>query len=251
MHIKNWGLFLASSLLLLSSCSSTKYALIKSNRQDYAVTNEIAVDSAIVKTYMPYKVKVEAEMNEVIGNTNVVLSKRSTLPESVLGNFFADAVFNQVKKREPLVDFVFPTTIGGLRNDIAKGPITVASIFELMPFENQLVLFNLKGDDVLKVVNYIASRGGQPVSGLKLEIKDKKAENIIINGKAFNVNKSYWVVASDYIAGGGDDAIGFDKPISRKNIGLLVRDALIQEVKELNAAGKSINTQLDGRITKD
>lgn len=251
MQIQNRILAFSISLLFLSACSSTKYALTKSNRAEYAVTSEIAADSAIIKTYMPYKVKVEAEMNEVIGSTDVVLSKRSTLPESVLGNFFADAVFNQVKKIEPQVDFVFPTTVGGLRNDIAKGPITVSSIFELMPFENQLVLFNLKGDDVLKVVNYIASRGGQPVSGLRFEIKDRKPENIIINGKAFDVNKSYWVVASDYIAGGGDDAIGFDKPIARKDIGLLVRDALIKEVKEVKAAGKSINTELDGRITKD
>jgi 2',3'-cyclic-nucleotide 2'-phosphodiesterase (5'-nucleotidase family) len=250
MNFKSNNYLLLLLFFALSACN-TNYHIVKSNREEQNINSSLAVDSSIIKTYMPYKVKVEAEMNEVIGRTDVVLSKSYQLPETVLGNFFADAVFNQVKKIEPQVDFVFPTTIGGLRNDIAKGPITVASIFELMPFENQLVLFNLKGDDVLKVVNYIASRGGQPVSGLKLEIKDKKPENIIINGKAFDVNKSYWVVASDYIAGGGDDAVGFDKPISRKNIGLLVRDALIQEVKEVNANGKGINTQLDGRITKD
>lgn len=250
INIRSKLYVLAFSAILLGSCS-TKYTLTKSNREEYKIGNEIAADSTVIKTYLPYKVKLDAEMNEVIGYTEVVLAKSSTLPESVLGNFFADAIFNQVRKLEPNVDFVFPTTIGGLRNDIAKGPITVANVFELMPFENQLVLFNLKGDDVVKVINYIAARGGQPVSGLKFNIKDKLPENIQINGKAFDVNKSYWVVASDYIASGGDDATGFATPISRKNIGLLVRDALLQEVKEVNATGKSINTKLDGRITKN
>ena len=250
MNIKNRILTVAIFFSLLGSCT-TKYELVKSNREEYKISSDVAVDSTIIKTYLPYKAKLDAEMNEIIGETDVILSKGSSLPESVLGNFFADAVFNQVKKLEPKVDFVFPTTKGGLRNDIAKGQIKVSNIFELMPFENQLVMFNLKGNDVLKVVNYIAASNGQPVSGLKFNIKDKQAENIEINGKAFDTNANYWVVASDYIASGGDDATGFATPISRKNIGLLVRDALLNEVKDFKAAGKSINTKLDGRITKN
>ncbi|TKC10086.1 hypothetical protein FA048_07715 [Pedobacter polaris] len=250
MTVKNRIHLLSILLLLLASCT-TKYALVKSNREEYKISNDVQVDSSIIKTYMPYKAKVEAEMNEVIGYTEVLLAKSSTVPESVLGNFFADAVFNQVKKLEPNVDFVFPSTKGGLRNDIAKGPISVSNIFELMPFENQLVLFNLKGEDFLKVLNYIAATNGQPVSGLKMNIKDKLAENISINGKPFDVAKNYWVVASDYIASGGDDAVGFNTPISRKNIGLLVRDALLREVRQIQAEGKRINAKLDGRITKN
>jgi len=244
-------LYILSLLAVFLGACSTKYAVVKSNREEYKISNEVAVDSSIIKTYLPYKAKLDAEMNEVIGTTDVVLSKSSKLPESVLGNFFADAVYNQVEKIEPNVDFVFPTTTGGLRNDIAKGAITVSNVFELMPFENQLVMFNLEGEDVLKIINYIATRGGQPVSGLKFNIKDKLPENIQINGKAFDINKNYWVVASDYIASGGDDATGFNTPISTRNIGLKVRDALLQEVKAIKAAGKSINTQLDGRITKN
>ncbi|MFD0941376.1 5'-nucleotidase C-terminal domain-containing protein [Pedobacter boryungensis] len=250
MVTKNKIYFLAASLLFLGSCTA-KYAVVKSNREEYKISNDVQVDSTIIKTYMPYKVKVDAEMNTVIGYSDVVLTKSSTVPESVLGNFFADAVFHQAKKMEPAIDFVFPTTKGGLRNDIAKGPINVSNIFELMPFENQLVLFNLKGEDVLKVVNYIAISNGQPVSGLKFNIKEKSPEQIIINGKPFDVTKNYWVLTSDYIASGGDDAVGFATPISRKNIGLLVRDALLREVKQVQAEGKSINAKLDGRITKN
>jgi 2',3'-cyclic-nucleotide 2'-phosphodiesterase (5'-nucleotidase family) len=250
MMMKNKTYILAISLIFLGSCK-TKYAVVKSNREEYKISNAVQVDSAIIATYLPYKKKVEAEMNAIIGYTDVLLSRSSTVPESVLSNFFADAVANQAKKLAPNIDFVFPSTKGGLRNDIANGPIIVSNIFELMPFENQLVLFNLKGDDVLKVLTYIAVTNGQPVSGLTMNIKDKKPENVIINGKPFDATKNYWVLTSDYIASGGDDAVGFTTPISKQNIGLLIRDALLKEVKEIQASGKRINAKLDGRITKN
>lgn len=241
---------LALAVLALGACS-TKYALVKTNRQEYNVNNKIAPDSSVIKTYLPYKTKIDAEMNEVIGYTEFNLSKSSQGYESVLGNFFADAVFHQAKKINPNIDFILPSTKGGLRNDIAKGEITVSNIFELMPFENQLILFTLKGEDVLKLLNYIVASEGQPVAGIKIEVKDKAPVNVIINGKPFNVNQTYQVVTSDYVASGGDDAIGFAKPIAKQVLGLKIRDALLNEVKELQAQGKKVNATLDGRITKN
>lgn len=241
---------LISFVLLLSSCAS-HYQIAKTNRVGYAVGQKVAADSTIIKMYQPYKLQLDAEMSRVIGYTAVDLTSRSNLPESVLGNFFADAVSVQAKKLVPNIDLVFPTTKGGLRNDIAKGNITVSNIFELMPFENQLVLFELKGSDTYKVIKFIAATNGQPVAGLSMNIKAKLPENIMINGKPFDANKTYNVLTSDYIASGGDDADGFTTPISRKDIGLKVRDALLKEVGDLQTAGKNINTKLDGRITKN
>ncbi|HTM97729.1 MAG TPA: 5'-nucleotidase [Pedobacter sp.] len=249
MGVARLSIFIFAATLL-SACG-TQYAITKSNREEYSINDKISVDSSIVKAYLPYKLKLDQEMNKVIGNTEVLLTKTSELPESVLGNFFADAVFDQAKKIEPNIDFVFPTTKGGLRNDIPKGPITVSGIFELMPFENQLVLFKLKGSDVLKVLKFIASANGQPVAGLRMKITDKNPENIYINGKPFDVEQTYLVLTSDYIGNGGDDSNGFGNPISRKNIGLLVRDALLKEVAEIELAGKKINAKIDGRITKN
>ena len=243
-------LLLAFTVLTLGACS-TKYALVKTNRHEYSINNNITPDSSIIKTYLPYKTKIDGEMNTVIGEGEVALSKRNVGYQSVLGNFFADAVFHQAQKITPNIDFAFPSTKGGLRNDIAKGPIVVADIFELMPFENQLILFTLKGEDVWKVISYIVASEGQPVAGIKIEVKNKKPVNVMINGKAFDVNQNYQVLTSDYIASGGDDAVGFANPIAKKVLGLKIRDAILAEVKEVQAQGKKINAQLDGRITKN
>ena len=244
------NLLFAIAIISLSACS-TKYDLIKSNREDYNINSKIEADSSIIVTYLPYKTKLDAEMNKVIGYSEVALTKQSAVPESVLGNFFADAVFNQAKKIEPNIDFTVPTTKGGLRNDIAKGAITVSNVFELIPFENELVLFTLKGEDVLSFINFVAKTNGQPAAGLKMNINNGKPENIMINGKAFDVKQNYQVLTSDYIASGGDDAVGFSNPIAKRNLNLKIRDALLKEVTQLQTEGKTINAKLDGRITKN
>jgi 2',3'-cyclic-nucleotide 2'-phosphodiesterase (5'-nucleotidase family) len=210
----------------------------------------VAVDSAIVKAYLPYKQKMEAQMNGVIGRCAKELTKTGG-PETLLGNFFADAVMAESKKIEPAIDFALPTTKGGLRNNLPKGNIALSNIFELMPFENELVLLKLKGTDVEQLLNFIAVSGGQPVSNITLKIKDNTPYDILINGKPFDNTKTYLVLTSDYIASGGDNARGLASPLERKSLGLLVRNALVNYVKAQTTLGKPIDAYLDGRITKN
>lgn len=237
---------------LLCACSSG-YKLARSGRTDYSINKEIAVDSSIIKTYLPYKTKMDAEMNRVIGHSAVMMSKKSsdTLPESLLSNFFADAVTQEAIKLEPDIDFAMPSTKGGLRVDLPKGDIMVSNVFELMPFENELIVFTIKGTDVQRLLNFIALSNGEPVARLKMKIEDKKPVDVWINGKEFDANKTYKVLTTDYISGGGDNTKGFESPIDKHVLGLKVRDALLEYIKGTEADGKIINSKLDGRITKN
>ncbi|WP_285058284.1 5'-nucleotidase C-terminal domain-containing protein [Pedobacter ginsengisoli] len=244
--------YLLLAVSLLCACSSG-YKLVKSGRTDYSINKEIAADSAIIKTYLPYKAKMDAEMNRVIGQSAILMSKKSsdTLPESLLSNFFADAVIQQALKIDPAIDFAMPSTKGGLRVDLPKGDITVSNIFELMPFENQLIVFTLKGSDVQRLLDFIAASNGQPVAQLKMKISNKKPVDVWINGERFDVLKNYRVLTTDYISGGGDNTQGFENPVDKKMLDLKVRDALLNFVKEAGTAGKVICSKSDGRITKD
>ncbi|TDQ11663.1 5'-nucleotidase C-terminal domain-containing protein [Pedobacter metabolipauper] len=241
-----------ASCSLIKSGSGSSYQVIKSTRNEYSISNDIAPDSSIINTYLPYKGRLEAEMSKVIGHSALLLSKKSsdTLPESLLSNFFADAVTEQALKLDPNIDFAIPTTKGGLRVDFPKGDITTSHVFELMPFENELYVFTLKGEDVQRLLNFIAGTNGQPVSRLRMKIANKLPVDVWINGKPFDPNKSYSVLTTDYISGGGDHTVGFEKPISKTALGLKVRNALMNYVKETEAAGKIINSKTDGRITK-
>jgi 2',3'-cyclic-nucleotide 2'-phosphodiesterase (5'-nucleotidase family) len=253
--MQNFSRFWVSTLILgscfLFSCSKS-YRVVKSNRTEYGIAKNIAADSSVVKTYLPYKLRLDSQMNGIIGYSDVALTKTAASgEESILGNFFSDAASAEAKKIDPAIDFAMPSTNGGLRNPLPKGAITLANVFELMPFENELLVFELKGNDVQSLLDFIAHTGGQPVSGIRLKIKDGKAIDVTIKGQPFDITKNYRVLTSDYIAGGGDNVNSFKQPVSRKVLGLKVRDALILYIKGKQAAGEKITSKLDGRISHD
>ncbi|AMP98244.1 5'-Nucleotidase domain protein [Pedobacter cryoconitis] len=234
----------------LGSCSST-YQVVKSNRSEYKITQHVTADSSIIRTYQPYKLKLDSQMNEVLGYSEHELTKNLVGGESSLGNFFADATLSEARKTNPQIDFTMPSGNGGLRNDLPSGPITLSNVFQLMPFENELVVFELKGSDVQSLLDYIARTGGQPIAGLTMKIKANKPVDVLIGGKPFNPSKNYSVLTSNYIAGGADGISSFKNPVSSKVMGLKIRDALIQYIKEAKNKGVKISSKLDGRMTND
>lgn len=237
-------------LPFLYSCS-TNYKLVESRRTEYPIQASTAADSSVIKKYLPYKLKMDSQMNQVIGYTAIALSKELVHGESLLGNFFADAALHEGRLIDAEIDFAIPSTNGGLRNGLPLGPLTLSNVFELMPFENEMMVFELKGSDVKVLIDYIAHAGGQPVSGITMKIVDQKASDVLINGSPFELTKNYHVLTSDYIAGGGDGVNCFKNPVSRKVVGLKIRDALIKYIKDTQAAGKKISSKLDGRIVND
>lgn len=248
--LKRCYLLLIAGIMTLTACRS-RYTLVRSNRSEYPIDSNLKIDSGIIKTYAPYKKQLDLQMNGVIGHTTQELTKSYDLSETLLGNFFSDAVLTEGKKIDPSIDFSIPSTKGGLRNNLPKGDIHLSDVFELMPFENELIVTQLSGADVGALINYIAASGGQPVAGIRLKISEGRPQEVLINGQPFNASKAYYVLTSDYIASGGDNSKGFGHPLAKKVLGLKVRDALINYIKNTTASGKSINAELDGRITKN
>lgn len=238
-------------LVVLSAGCSPGYKIAKSNRAEYIIDKNVPADTSMLRLYLPYKQKLEAEMNQVIGYSEVLMPKVDTIPESLLGNFFSDAILQQGRRLDPDIDFAMPSTKGGIRIALPKGAIAVSNVFELMPFENALVVLTISGAETQQLLNFIAGSNGQPVAGLRMKIRDRKPEQVMINGKPFDSNRSYKVLTSDYVAGGGDNARGFKNPLEKKDLGLKVRDALLNYIRQQEAAGKKINSVLDGRITKN
>ncbi len=74
---------------------------------------------------------------------------------------------------------------GGLRAGLFPGPVTMRNVFEVMPFDNELVILQLSGGATDSLLRYIAQLTGTPVSGLLLEFEkaDKPAKNRIVNAK--------------------------------------------------------------------
>lgn len=247
--IRNCHLVFAAAICL-AGISCSRYFV--PNGQ--AVYTKLQVDSTIidnpgyVQFYAPYKEQLEAEMNRVVGNAAVDLTKPGDAPETLLGNFFADALLAEARKQDPDAAFSFGTK-GGLRIELQRGPITIGHLFELMPFENEIVVLELTSEKVQELAQFIATTGGQPVAGIRMDIDGGRATDIRIGGKPLEIDRTYKLVTYDYLANGGDNSRGLNDPVSRNNLGVKVREALIDYVSEQAQAGNDINTQLDGRIT--
>jgi len=136
---------------------------------------------------------------------------------------------------------------GGLRYPLPKGPLTVGNVFQLMPFENEMVILELSGNQIDSLFRYIIASEGQPVAGCKI-IKKHKDYQAFINEKPFEISKNYIVVTSDYLADGGDKMSFFKNPITYYRTGILIRDAMIEYIKEFQKENKTLKPNTEERI---
>jgi 2',3'-cyclic-nucleotide 2'-phosphodiesterase (5'-nucleotidase family) len=117
-----------------------------------------------------------------------------------------------------------------------------------MPFDNLIVIQEVKGSIFKQFLLKVADRGGWPLSGLTMKIKEKKPEQIFIDGKPIEDDAIYIIANSDYIANGGDDCEML-KALPQLNNGYLLRDALIEFIQQITKQGKPIDWKLEGRVT--
>jgi 2',3'-cyclic-nucleotide 2'-phosphodiesterase (5'-nucleotidase family) len=236
------SLFIIAACCRVATVSKTDYQPIV---VDKLHAGNDAVSDSIIK---PYYEKVSSYMNLVIGYSDTLMW--TAKPEGMLGNFISDLLLTEANNAVAEKNDMALFNNGGLRVPINKGAITVADIFRLMPFENEMVIIKLKGTVVKDMLDYIAKSEGQPVSGLRFGIKDSKAVHILIGGEQLDTNKLYRVVTSDYLARGGDKMVFFLKGLETYQTGLKVRDVIIDFIRNKNKAGEKISGRTDGRIYK-
>jgi 5'-nucleotidase len=181
----------------------------------------------------------------------VTLYREETPLESSLGNLYADICYEKAnpifhKETNKNIDFAL-FNYGGIRTIIPKGDITVKNIFELMPFENKLIVVELTGEKTKELFNYLQMRKeAHPISHLKLKMKKDKLISILVEDAPFDHSKNYFVLTHDYLQHGGDHMEFFKNPVHLFKTEYKVRDALIDYLKDTD----TIQVKLDGRFVK-
>lgn len=239
---------LTTILLVCAGVScNTVYQTTTLQYRNYRVNAAQPQDSAMRSFLRPYTDQVDKTMNEVLGINPENMDKQQ--PESTLGNFMTDAYYTMaMEKYKTRVDVAF-MNYGGIRlNQLPAGNITVGKIFELMPFDNLLVLQKMKGSVLQQVLDMAAARGGWPVTGMTMQIRDKKAVNIWVGGKPLDPDAEYTVVNSDFLANGGDN-LDMLRSIPQISNGYLMRDALMDYIRWQKSAGKKIGAGIEKRVT--
>ncbi|HSO89379.1 MAG TPA: 5'-nucleotidase, partial [Draconibacterium sp.] len=217
-------------ILFTLSCKST-YISTGVKTQNITVSeNANPLDSQLVFLYLPYKNILEKDMSRVISISEKEMVKGK--PESGLTNLLADLLLEEGQKEvvrmnlqiEPVVSFF---NYGGIRTWLPKGEVTVGKIFELMPFENEMVFIQLTGEQLQQFYDIVAENGGSSVGGVRFIISNGKAKNIMIDGKKLDSASKYWMVTNDYAANGGDDLVVFTQRLEWITSGKKIRDIII------------------------
>ena len=230
-------------LYILSFCFVIVACETESNQQKYGynieINQQVLSDSSIVKYYQPFKKNLEESlMNTPISYSPETYKKNDGELNSTLSNMFADAtyemsnpVFNKMSGEN--IDIVLLNN-GGIRSIISKGNISEKTAFELMPFENSIVVLELSGFSIIKMIDYLRKVKLQhPISGLQITLNnDYSVNEVKINGVSIENEKKYYVATTDYLLEGGDKMYFLAETTKTTDINYKMRDILIDYFKK-------------------
>jgi 2',3'-cyclic-nucleotide 2'-phosphodiesterase (5'-nucleotidase family) len=245
------------NLSILSFCFVLVACETESNQQkggyNIEINQQVLSDSSIVKYYQPFKKNLEESLiNTPISYSPETYKKNDGELNSTLSNMFADAtyemtnpVFNKISGKN--IDIVLLNN-GGIRSIISKGSISEKTAFELMPFENSIVVLELSGFSIIKIIDYLRTVKLQhPISGLQITLNnDYSVNEVKINGVSIENEKKYYVATTDYLLEGGDKMYFLAETTKTTDINYKMRDILIDYFKKYD----TIKLKSDNRFIR-
>ncbi len=245
------GAYSLLSVALLSSCGTKQkaYNVVSMSGSRETITDKYdkKPNKEVQSFISQYKAKFDEQMKVQIATSDQAMS--TGRPESLLTNLTSD----QMKRFAD--DYTHGNcdlaimNVNGHRAGMPKGVITLEDIYEIYPFDNSLVVLKLKGSDLTKVFeSYIQIKGAGISSNVRLVGIGKTLQSATVDGKQVYPDKVYTIVTLDYLADGNDDMKDLRNAISVDRTGVLVRDMMIDYAKNQTKQGKSIHSELDGRI---
>ena len=226
------------------------------------VDSSVKPDEAVAARIKELAKPIEELRSKVIAKTEAPIDgSRETCraKECEMGSLVADAMLDRVKGQGVTVAI---TNGGGLRASIDGGDVTMGEVITVLPFQNTLSTFQLKGSDIRAALenglSQVEEGGGRfpQVAGLKYSFdRSKPAGSRLVSvevkeGDAFaalDPEKTYSLVSNNFMRGGGDGyAVFKDKGENAYDYGPGLETVLADYL----AAHQPFKPYTDGRITE-
>lgn len=247
MTIKH--IFKLCLLLLIFSCHQD-FHVSKIEGKRIEINESLASDEAIEVFIKPFRENVYKNLNSVISYAPETYSKTDGELNTAIGNLMADAVyqesnpvFNQRTGKD--IDFVL-LNHGGIRSIIPKGDVTTKTAYEVMPFDNSVVVVAMKGEQVHEMMTYLSkAKRAHPVSNqLQLTLdKDFNILSALVKEEPISNDKIYYVATNDYLYNGGDKMTFFQPNDSLYVLDYKIRNVLIDYFKKLDTLQPKIDNR--------
>jgi len=241
--------WLAAYAFAFPGCQSsrTRYHPAESTAGQTQIDDRLTPKAEIEELVIPYRGEMEAEMGEVLAWCPD--NMRTGRPEGNLGALIADIVLTRAQRDAQVPVDACILNNGGLRVPWSEGPITLGLVYEVMPFDNDIVLLRLTGAQTRAVANELAARRGEPVAGIEFEISGEQAVDLEIAGDPFE-DRDYWIATNSYLAGGGGGMPTLWESQEQIALGLLIRDAIADAVRDYGARGGSPDGSRPGSLPR-
>ena len=257
VNLKKYNALLRYFVLILTvftvfSCAEKKLHINKIQGKQIPITEAISETQSIENFIAPYRKHIDEDLNTILAYAPENIDKKGAW-QTKIGNLQSTVTLASANKvfglRENKSVDICLLNNGGIRSIINKGNITTRTAFELMPFENNLVVVSLKGEQILEIVNYIIKeKKPHPLAGLTFTIdKNDIAKDILVQKQPLDLQKIYFVATNDYLYNGGDNMNFFKKAIQLYDLDYKVRNVWIDYFKEID----TIPVLTDIRIVKE
>ncbi|HKQ18311.1 MAG TPA: bifunctional UDP-sugar hydrolase/5'-nucleotidase [Candidatus Eisenbacteria bacterium] len=185
-------------------------------------------DSILVALLRPYQDSVRVGTGAIVFHTDRVIERLDGNDvESPLGSFVAEVVRETGRGDIGLVN------TGGIRAPLPKGDVTVGDIVSVLPFDNTVVTVPMRGDEVQRLLNFVARRVGKSgfaqLSGVSFIIRNGRATSIRVGDSPLESERIYRVATIDYLYEGGDGYTQFRSATAGEvdRTGVLLHEAAV------------------------
>lgn len=252
MNLKIQLFVIIITIVFNFSCRQERQVLFQIQGKQLSINDSIIPIDSIETFVSPYRKRVNKVLDSTLAYAPYMISKTDGTHNTTAGNLMADIILMEANpifksRTKKDIDFVV-LNHGGIRSIISEGKVSARTAYEVMPFDNSIVVVELNGKSVRDLVaNLIAAKKAHPIGGLQIVLgKDGSLQSVNIQGAPFDENRTYNVATSNYLAEGGDNMGFFEDGLNFSETNYLIRNAMIDHFKKVD----TIAPVVDDRFIK-
>lgn len=228
------------TFLMLTSCGSEKLYNSEIKGKQIPVSDTYKNDAQIEDFVAPYRDHINKDLDSVLAYAPETFTKTKGKWQTNIGNLMADMTFEAAdsllyKREKEHVDICL-LNYGGIRATIPQGNVTARSAYEIMPFENSLIVMALRGKQINEIAEYISQgKRPHPLAGMLIIMdSNRTVKNATVQGKPIDENKVYYVATSDYLSNGGDNMNFFKEAVAQYKLDYKLRNIYIDYFRKID-----------------
>jgi 5'-nucleotidase/UDP-sugar diphosphatase len=203
-------------------------------------SGRLAENEHLAASLSPFIQKTDEMLSVPIASVTAEITRRNGRSrETPLGRLVADSMMWTARMLKP--DFAVQNS-GGIRGDVPQGTLTAKTIHEVLPFDNTVVVVELDGTAMARLLEHMAAgaardeKGYPQVSGgleMTVEAGSGRIRKALINGKQLEPRRAYRVATNSYLAAGGDGYRVLAASGEHHDTSICQREALIDYIRQL------------------